>query len=104
MNFLSNADSRLIQFDQTFFTRLAALVLALSSRTAPMTTAPVRNVCHGACRPQAERPVYRTDMMNTPMSVPTMVPEPPDMDVPPMMTPVMPFISRPLPVPGVMVV
>ena len=45
-----------------------------------------------------------TDMMNTPMSVPTIVPEPPDMDVPPMMTPVMPFISWPLPVPGVMVV
>ena len=69
-----------------------------------MTTTPVRNVCHGACRPQEDRPFFRTDMMNTPMSVPTIVPEPPDMDVPPMMTPVMPFISWPLPVPGVMVV
>ena len=76
----------------------------MHKRTAPMTTTPVRNVCHGACRPQEDRPFFSTDMMNTPMSVPTIVPEPPDMDVPPMMTPVMPFISWPLPVPGVMVV
>ena len=69
-----------------------------------MTTKPVKNVCQCACRPTEERPFFKVDMIRTPMSVPTMEPEPPDMDVPPMTTAAMALSSSPLPLPGVMVV
>ena len=47
-----------------------------------------------------ERPFFKVDMIRTPMSVPTMEPEPPDMDVPPMTTAAMALSSSPLPLPG----
>ena len=77
----------------TGVTRFAAFVRVMSSSTAPITTAPVRKVCQGAWRPHEDRPFLSTDIMNTPMSVPIIEPEPPAMEVPPIITPVMPLSS-----------
>ena len=46
------------------------------------------------------KPIFKTDMMNTPMIVPTTEPTPPASEVPPTTTPAMASSSIPFPVPG----
>ena len=62
-----------------------------------MTMTPVKNVCQWASRFRAGRPVASTDMMNTPMMVPQIVPMPPASDVPPMTAAAMAYSSNPCP-------
>ena len=56
----------------------------MSSQTAPMTTRPVITDFHWSGTPATDRPMRRVLMRKAPMTVPTMLPSPPDRDVPPM--------------------
>ena len=49
-------------------------------------------------------PFFSVAMIKTPISVPTIVPDPPDMDVPPITAPAIALSSSPLPLPGMTVV
>ena len=58
----------------------------MSAQTARMMITPVTTVCHSWATDMIRKPFVSTLMMNAPMIVPRMVPEPPLSDVPPITT------------------
>ena len=57
-----------------------------SSSTATITTMPTTMNCQNASTLSMTRPVVSTAMISAPITVPMIVPDPPDMLTPPMMT------------------
>ena len=68
--------------------------------TASMITTPRMIFCQNSETPHMVMPSLMTPMTNAPTMVPTMVPEPPAMDVPPRTVAAMAFISQPSPEAG----